>query len=127
MKFACLVYIDPAIMGALSPEEGSKLTDATIELDWQMEQSGKLIMSQPLQSPETAVTVRSRNGRVSSTDGPFAETKEFLGGFFLMEAADMAEAVELAKLDPMAAMGSIEVRPFLTQTHSQTGQGRPKA
>jgi hypothetical protein len=125
MKFACLVYIDDTIMGKLSKEEGRKLTDATVEADWDMRRRGQLILAQPLQPPATAVTVRVRNGKMSTTDGPFAETKEFLGGFYLIEARDMDEALALAKADPMAETGSIEIRPFLEQTHSVTGQGRP--
>jgi hypothetical protein len=125
MKFACLVYIDPAIISTLSPEAGRALTDATIEGDWQLRNSGHLILAQPLAAPETAITVRVRDGHSSSTDGPFAETKEFLGGFFLIEAADQAKALEIANLCPMAAYGSIELRPFLDQTHSQTGAARP--
>ena len=126
MKYACLVYIDGAIMGALSKEEDTRLTDATVEADWDLRQRGHLILAQPLQSPETAVTIRVRNGKLSRTDGPFAETKEFLGGFYLIEARDLNEAIRLAEEDPMAAMGSIEVRPFLEQQHSVTGKGRPE-
>ena len=125
MKFACLVYIDPAIISALTPDGGRALTDATIEADWALRNSGHLIMAQPLAAPETALTVRVRDGHSSSTDGPFAETKEFLGGFFLIDAADQAEALEISKLCPMAQYGSIELRPFLEQVHSATGQSRP--
>ena len=126
MKYACLVYIDANIMGALSTEEGTKLTDATVEADWDLRQRGHLILAQPLQSPETAVTIRVRNGKLSKTDGPFAETKEFLGGFYLIEARDMDEAIRIAEEDPMASMGSVEVRPFLEQEHSVTGKRRPE-
>jgi len=125
MKYACLVYIDPAIMGALSPAQGAKLTNDTIEEDWELRRSGHLILGQPLQPPEMAVTIRMRDGKMSTTNGPFAETREFLGGFFLIEARDLNEAVRLAGESRMAEMGSIEVRPFLDQTHSETGQARP--
>jgi hypothetical protein len=126
MKYACLVYIDDRIMGALSKEEAARLTDATVEGDWDLRRRGKLILGQPLQPPETAVTIRVRNGQMSKTDGPFAETKEFLGGFYLIEARDMDEAITLAEADPMASMGSVEIRPFLEQKHSVTGEGRPE-
>ena len=125
MKYACLVYIDGGAMAALSREEGTRLADDSIEFDWRLRQGGHLVLAQPLQPPETAVTVRVRDGRMSSTDGPFAETKEFLGGFFLIEARDRDEATRLAATSPMAALGSIEIRPLLDQTHSVTGQGRP--
>ena len=111
MKYACLVYIDDTIMGALSPEEGVRLTDATVEADWDLRERGQLILAQPLQAPETAVTIRVRNGKASKTDGPFAETKEFLGGFYLIEARDMNEAVRLASGIPIAQIGTIEIRP----------------
>ena len=125
MKYACLVYVDDSAMAALSREQGTKLADDSIDYDWEVRRRGHLILAQPLQSPETAVTVRVRNGKVSSSDGPFAETKEFLGGFFLIEARGLDEAIALAKESPMASMGSIEIRPFLDQTHSVTGRERP--
>lgn len=125
MKFVCLVHVDGAAMAALSGDEGTRLADESIDFDWEMRQRGHLVLAQPLQPPATAVTVRVRDGKRSSTDGPYAETKEFLGGFFLIEARDLDEAIELAGLSPMARMGSIEVRPTLEQTHSVTGSGRP--
>ena len=125
MKYACLVYIDDSAMAALSEEEGTKLADDSIEFDWDVRRSGHLILAQPLQSPETAVTLRVRSGKASRTDGPFAETKEHLGGFFLIEARDFDEAIKVAERSPMARMGSIEIRPLLEQTHSQTREKRP--
>jgi hypothetical protein len=126
MKYACLVYVDESLIAALSPQGGKRLIDESVEYDWGLRNNGYLILAQPLQMPETAVTIRVRSGKMSSTDGPFAETKEHLGGFFLIEARDMDEAIALAKTSPMAAMGAIEVRPFLEQTHSETGQKRPE-
>lgn len=125
MKYVCLVHVDGEAMAALSAEEGKKLVDDSIEFDWEMRRRGHLILGQPLQSPHTATVVRVRNGKMSSTDGPYVETKEFLGGFFLVEACDLNEAISLAAESPMAAMGSIEVRPTLEQTHSVTGEARP--
>ena len=126
MKYACLVYVDASIMEGLSEKDSRKLVDDSIDFDWKVRNSGHLILAQPLQPPETAVTIRLRDGRMSSTDGPFAETKEHLGGFFLIEARDLNEAISLAMKSPMVGMGSIEVRPFLEQTHSVTGEGRPE-
>jgi len=125
MKFACLVYIDEEIAGRMTPEEHTALTDTTIEHDWSMRRAGQLILGQPLQDRQHAVTIRGRGGRVTRTDGPFAETKEFLGGFYLIEAPDLAAAIAIVESDPMNAMGSIEIRPFLEQTHSVTGERRP--
>lgn len=125
MKYACLVYVDDSAMAALSEDQRKTLTDESIGFDWDVRNSGRLVLAQPLDSPKTAVTIRSRNGRISRTDGPFAETKEFLGGFFLVEADDIDEAVKIAEKSPMTRTGSIEIRPFLEQTHSETEQGRP--
>ena len=125
MKYACLVYVDGSAMAALSSEQGKKLVDDSIDFDWEVKRSGRLILAQPLEPPEKAVTIRVRDGKMTSTDGPFAETKEFLGGFFLIEARDLDEARKVAERSPMARMGSIEIRPFLDHTHSQTGEGRP--
>lgn len=125
MRFVCLVHVDGAAMAALSEEEGARLTDETIDFDWEMRRRGHLVLAQPLEPPRTAVIVRSRNGKVSRTDGPFLETKELLGGFFMLEADDLEQAVRLAELSPMARMGSIEVRAVPDHRHSVTGAGRP--
>lgn len=125
MKFVCLVYIDSVAMGALSEAEGRQLADDSIAFDWGLRHRGKLILAQPLQAPEAAVTVRQRAGRFSSTDGPFIEAKEHLGGFFLIEAADIEEAIAVAKTSPIMRVASVEVRPALEQVDSVTGRGRP--
>lgn len=118
MKYACLVYVEEAAMTALSPEEGIRLTDDSIDYNEELERRGHYIVAQALQATDTAVTLRVRNGRMSSTDGPFAETKEHLAGFVLIEARDLNEAIQVAAGIPMARVGSIEVRPFLDLTHS---------
>lgn len=126
MRFVCLVHVDGSAMAALSVEEGRKLTDETIDFDWELKQRGHLILGQPLEPPQTAITVRKRNGKTSRTDGPFMETKEFLGGFFLIEAENIEQAIEIAELSPMARMGSIEVRAAVCDhKHSVTGKKRP--
>lgn len=126
MKFVCLVYVDEAKIATLTPEEGQRLTDETIEDDHRLRREGRLILSQPLLRPESAVTMRVDGAGVSATDGPFAETKEHLGGFYIIEAADMAEAKRIVETDPMMRFGSIEIRPTSEQTHSVTGEGRPE-
>ena len=113
MKYLCLVYVDAAAVAALSPEQNQKLIDDSMDFDAEVERRGQLIMAQPLHEPETAITIRMRNGKMSSTDGPFAETKEHLGGFFLIDARDLNEAIQIAADSPMAEVGSIEVRPCL--------------
>ena len=126
MKFACLVYIDEAKISGLTEAEGKKLTNDTIESDWQMRRDGQLILSQPLQQPSAAVTMRVNGTRISATDGPFAETKEHLGGFYIIDVANIEEARKIVASDPILKFGSIEIRPTLEQTHNVTGEGRPE-
>lgn len=123
MRYACLVHVDPALIGALSPAELRDLIDRGVDFDWELRRRGQLVPAQPLHRPETAIAVRVRGGRLASTDGPYAETNEHLGGFFVIETLDLNVAV--AAESPMAAMGAIEVRPALEQGHSETGQTRP--
>jgi hypothetical protein len=118
MKYICLVHAAPEAMIALSPEAGRRLTDDSIDYDLDLKERGHMIHAEALQSPETAVIIRVRNGRMSSTDGPFAETKEQLAGFILIEARDLNEAIQVAAGIPMARVGSVEVRPVLEMQHS---------
>jgi len=100
-------------MEKLSPAEGASLDRDSIAYDEELRKSGHYIASDALQLVNTARTLRVRNGKLSIMDGPFAETKEQLGGFILVEAKDMDEAVELASKIPMAKHGTIEVRPVM--------------
>lgn len=113
--YLCLAYEEEAKLNALSPQEWDSLRSATLDYVEDLESRGHLIRTHALQSARTAITVRVRQGRISATDGPFAETKEQLGGFFLIEAADINEAVQLAAAWPSARLGSIEVRPIETE------------
>jgi hypothetical protein len=113
MKYACLVYFERGALDRFSPEEGAKLTEDSMAYDRFLESRGNLIMAQALEAPQTAVTIRVRNGKLSSTDGPFAETREILAGFVLIEARDLNEAIGLAEKIPLAAIGSIEIRPVM--------------
>jgi len=110
MRYLCLVYVDRDIIGAITPERNQKLQDDVVTYDADLGRRGLLLMGEPLAEPETAVTVRRRNGKVTVLDGPFAETKEHLGGFMLIDARDLNEAIDVARNDPMTEMGSIEVR-----------------
>jgi hypothetical protein len=112
MKYLCLAYEEEAELNALSREEWDALRHETLAYVELLRDNGHLLMTHALQSVRTAMTVRVRHGRLSATDGPFAETKETLGGFFLIEAADLNEAVQLAARWPSARLGSIEVRPI---------------
>jgi hypothetical protein len=112
MKYLCLVYDDERNLDAMSESEFESLVTQCLAVDEELRKSGHVIASEALQPVQTATTVRVRNGRVSTTDGPFAETKEQLGGFFLIEARDRADAIHVASKIPSARLGSIEVRPI---------------
>jgi len=113
MRYLCLVYFEPGALSALSPAEKVKLDRDSVAYDEELNRTGNYIVANALDRTATARTIRVRRGKVSSTDGPFAETKEVLGGFILIEAASMDQAVDLAAGIPMAKLGSIEVRPIL--------------
>jgi hypothetical protein len=104
MKYLCLVYAEEKTLEAV-PDSECVAYDAAIR------QSGQCLASEALQPVATATTVRVRNDKVSITDGPFAETKEQLAGFYMIEAQDLDEAIRLAAKIPPARVGSIEVRP----------------
>ena len=112
MKYICLAYEEESKLNALSRSEWDILRDETLSYVEELRKGGHLISAEPLQSVRTATTVRVRNGKVSMTDGPFAETKETLGGFFMIDANDLNEALHLASKWPSARLGSIEVRPI---------------
>ena len=105
MKYLCLVYLDEDRLDELPDEDCVAYDSAT-------RASGHCLASEALQSVRTATTVRVRNGKVSITDGPFAETKEQLAGFYMIEARNLDEAIALAAEIPPARVGSIEVRPI---------------
>jgi hypothetical protein len=104
MKYLCLVYGEEKALQAMPDSE-------CLAYDEAVRASGHCIASEALQPVETATTVRVRNGKLSITDGPFAETKEQLAGFYLIEARDINEAIQLAAKIPPAHVGSVEVRP----------------
>jgi hypothetical protein len=112
MKYACLVYLVEKDMNALSKREADACTEESLVYDEALKRSGHLIAAQALQPVETATTIRVRNGKLTTTDGPFAETKEQLGGFILIEARDLNDAIQVAAKIPMGRRGTIEVRPI---------------
>jgi hypothetical protein len=113
MKFLCLVYFEPETLAALSPSEKATLNRNSLAYNEELTQSNRYISAEALQPVLTARTVRVRQGKASITDGPFAETKEQVGGFILIEAAGMDQALEIAAGIPLAKLGSIEVRPTM--------------
>ena len=104
MKYLCLVYLEKEKLRAVPDSECMTCGDG-------FRKSGLLVAAEALQPIDTATTVRVRNGKVSSTDGPFAETKEQLGGYYLINARDLNDAIQMAAKIPPAREGSIEVRP----------------
>ncbi|HEY9167329.1 MAG TPA: YciI family protein [Candidatus Kryptonia bacterium] len=105
MKYMCLVYGEEMKIGAMTDDE-------CMAYDSEIRKSGHCVASEALLSVRTATTVRVRDGRVSITDGPFAETKEQLAGFYLVEAGDLDEAIQIASKIPPASVGCIEIRPI---------------
>ena len=111
MKYLCLAYEREEDLNALSRNEWEKLRNDTLAYVEDLFRTGKLLEARPLQSARKASTVKVRNGEVSITDGPFAETKEQLGGYFLIEVVDQEEAMRIAAGWPSARIGIVEVRP----------------
>ena len=112
MKYLAIAYEEERKLNALSEAEWHALRAETLDYVETLRKSGRLILTHALQSATTASTVRVRGGALSVTDGPFAETKEQIGGFFLFEASDSQEAIQVAAKWPSARIGSIEVRPI---------------
>ena len=112
MMYVCLVYLDEAIFEPWSEREKALFTNAALDSDDALRRSGNWVFANALEPPSAAISVRVRDGRLSTTDGPFAETKEHLSGFIVIEARDLNEAIRLAGNIPMARLGTIEVRPI---------------
>ena len=120
MKYLCLAYENEALFHDMSRDDWDGLRTETLAYVKQLEASGHLVLTNALKSATQAAIVRVRSGRVSVTDGPFAETKEQIGGFFLIEARDLNEAIQLASRWPSARFGSIEVRPIEAELPADT-------
>ena len=105
MKYLCLVYLDENRLDELPDEE-------CVDFDTSIRNNGQCLASEALESVHTATTVRVRNGKVSLTDGPFAETKEQLAGFYMIDARDLNEAIQVASKIPPVRIGCVEVRPI---------------
>lgn len=111
MQYLTLIHIDPALLAALPADEYDRLMHGCFEKADALRDSGCLLGSQQLEDPAGARTLRVRDGLARVTDGPFAETREFLAGFNLIEADSIDAAMEIARQFPWARFGSIEVRP----------------
>lgn len=113
MRYLCMVYFDEAEQPTWPGYSVEQCIEESTAYTEALEASGHYVAASPLQPVSTATTLRVRNGKLSTTDGPFAETKEQLGGFLLIDARDLNEALRIAAGMPMARFGSIEVRPVL--------------
>jgi len=123
MKYLCLAYEEEGRLDALTRAQWDALRQETLDYVEHLSRSGRLVITHALQSVRHATTVRVRQGRLSTTDGPFAETRETLGGFFLIEARDLNEAIQVAARWPSARLGSIEVRPIEEALRAESRYG----
>lgn len=121
MRYLLLIYGEPPT-GEPSPEQIQAEMDAYATFTKDIAESGKLLAGEALEPPDTATSVRVRDGETLTTDGPFAETKEWLGGYYLVDCTDLDEAIEWAARIPGAKNGTIEVRPVweVPQEYSET-------
>jgi hypothetical protein len=113
MQYLCLIYDDEKAWEKMPPSEAGKIFGEFHEFTESIRKSGHYLGGNALQPTHTATTVRVRQGKVATTDGPFAETKEQLGGYYLVEARDLNEAIQVASRIPGARFGCVEVRPVL--------------
>jgi hypothetical protein len=112
MRYICLVHFEHEKLNSLPEAERSEIDRRSLAYDEDLKARGHLVHAEAIQGNDSAVLVRVRNGKATSTDGPFIETKEQMAGFVLVEARDMNEAIHLAAGIPLAEIGTIEVRPI---------------
>jgi hypothetical protein len=113
MRYMCLIYDNEQSWAAMSKADADAMMGEYFAFTKDIKESGHYQAGEALQPISTATTVRLRNGKLSTTDGPFAETKEHLGGFYLINARDLNEAIQIASRIPSVRYGSIEVRPVV--------------
>lgn len=111
MKFVCLGYIEPGKFENMSENERNAMVDECFAYDDTLRKNGHFAGGEGLQGPTTAITLRWKNGKVSVTDGPYAETKEQIGGILILEARDVHHAIQLMSKHPGVKAGPFEIRP----------------
>ena len=121
MKYLCLIYENEKSWETMPKEEGEAILAEYFAFTDGIRKSGHYLAGEALHPTQAASTVRVRNGRISTTDGPFAETKEQLGGVYLIEARDLNDAISVAAKIPAARVGSIEIRPVVDFGEQQQG------
>jgi len=112
MRYLCLIYDEEKKLGAMSKSESDAFLGEYFAFTEDIKKSGHYLGGEALQPVNTATSVRVRSGKMSTTDGPFAETKEQLGGYYLIEAKDLNDALQVASRIPSAKFGTVEVRPI---------------
>ncbi|MGQ0657893.1 MAG: YciI family protein [Chromatiales bacterium] len=122
MKYLCLICAE-TLMEQMSEADAEKHYEDYAEFTEAIRRSGHFMAVNRLQPPEAATTVRVRNGKVSTTDGPYAETKEQLGGYYVIEARDLNEAIQVASRIPGARIGCVEVRPIAEDSRTLRALG----
>jgi hypothetical protein len=113
MKYVCLIYDEETKLATMPKQESDAFMGSYFAFTQSITEGGQYVAGEALQPVHTATTVRMRHGKLTTTDGPFAETREQLGGFYLIEARDLNEAIQIAARIPSAHTGSIEVRPVV--------------
>jgi len=111
MRYLCLIYLDEKALAAMPEKEMDALNARHLELNDDLLDSGHFVEAEALQPASASSCVRVRNGRTTLVDGPFAETKEMVAGFYVIEARDLNEAIQVAARIPSATFGTVEVRP----------------
>ena len=119
MRYLCLIYDEEKKLQGMAKSESDAFMGEYFAFTEGIKKSGHYLAGEALQPIATATTVRLRNGKLSTTDGPFAETKEQLGGFYMIEARDLNDAIQVASKIPSARYGSIEVRPVVDFSKQQ--------
>jgi hypothetical protein len=126
MRYVCLIYDDEKKVGAMSKDESDAFMKGYFAFTEQIRASGNYVAGEALQPIHTATSLRRRSGKLSTTDGPFIETKEQLGGFYLIEAANLDEARKIAARIPSVDTGTIEVRPVVDFSNQGESSGARK-
>jgi hypothetical protein len=121
MKYLCMIFFDEKKLDALPKQEYEALVNESLAYDDVLRSSGHLLANQALQSVHATTTIRPRGGKMAISDGPFAETKEQIGGFILIAARDLDEAIKLASGIPSVRLGGVEIRPIKELTNSSAG------
>ena len=133
MKYICLGYIEPNKFETMPEKERNTMVDECFTYDDELRQNGHFAGGEALQGPNTATTLRWKNGKVSITDGPYAETKEQLGGILILEARDLNHAIQLMSKHPGVKAGPFEIRPaadlgeMIRESEQRRGKGKSKA